>query len=84
MSFERAKSEAIKRNFGMGLCLLETNKLVCYDFDTYKSGVPDDRIRMDFHKRLINWIMLNNPTYSEFSLSGKNFHIWNCAVIRQQ
>jgi primase-polymerase (primpol)-like protein len=79
MSFERAKSEAIKRNFGMGLCLLKTNKLVCYDFDTYKSGVPDDRIRMDFHKRLINWIMLNNPTYSEFSLSGKNFHIWNCA-----
>jgi primase-polymerase (primpol)-like protein len=79
MSFDRAKSEAIKRNFGMGLCLLETNKLVCYDFDTYKSGVPDDLIRMDFHKRLINWIVLKNPTYSELSLSGKNVHIWNRA-----
>jgi hypothetical protein len=34
---------------------------------------------MDFHKRLINWIVLKNPTYSELSLSGKNVHIWNRA-----
>jgi hypothetical protein len=76
MSFERAKSEAIKRNLGIGLCLLKINRLGCIDIDSHKLGVPDNPIIIAYHKRFYDSFILDNPTYSERSVSDKNTHIW--------